>query len=302
MKKPTLYNYTFLALSQIMVSVGLVSSKYLLSHLPLFVILELRFAIATLILDGLGKVIYRGHNLHHAQIRKKDWWVIIAKGLSAGFLFNGLMLLGMRYTTASIAGIITSTLPAVVALMSFFILKEILKKRQWFCIGFAVVGIGIINMANFSQSSHSGSLLGMAFIMMALLPEAAYYILVKRFHTRVPNILLATMINGINALAFLPFSLYQLINTPNIHINFFMSFIFLISGIACGLFYVFWYMGSKNVPVSMASLFTAVMPISTIVIAWACLGESLHIIQFVGMVLILGSIALGTRSRVKAPE
>ncbi len=300
MYKPTTRHYLLLSLSQTMVAIGIVCSKYLLTHLPLFVILELRFAIATLILDNVGRFVYRGHNMRHARIRSRDWLVITAKALCAGFLFNGLMLLGLRYANASVAGIITSTLPAVVALLSFFILKEVLSLEKWLCIAFAVLGIAVINLFSATHGTNSNSLIGGLFILLSLLPEAMYYILVKRFHTRVPGILLATIINGINALAFLPFALYQLSHTSQIHLTPLMLGILIISGSASSLFYLFWYFGSKNVPASLASFFTAVMPISTIIIAWLFLAESLHLMQLIGMLFIIGSIGLGTRRKKSA--
>lgn len=297
MYKPTTRHYILLILSQTMVSIGIVCSKYLLTHLPLFVILELRFAVATLILDNVGRFVYRRRAVKHAKIRTRDWLVIIAKALCAGFLFNGLMLLGLRYADASVAGIITSTLPAVVALLSFLILKEILSIQKWLCIGCAVLGIAVVNLSSIAHSTQTHSILGSLFIILALLPEAMYYILVKRFHTRVPGILLATMINGINALAFLPFALWQLIHTNQIHFTPWMLLIILISGCASGLFYLLWYLGSKNISASIASFFTAVMPISTILIAWLFLGEKLGVMQFIGMLFIIGSISLGARGK-----
>lgn len=292
-------HYVLLILSQIMVSVGIVCSKYLLTHLPLFVILELRFAVATLILDNVGQLVYRRRMRRHARIRSRDWLVITAKALCAGFLFNGLMLLGLRYASASVAGIITSTLPAVVALLSFVILKEVLSLQKWLCIGCAVLGIAVMNLSHVTHAAQPHSALGGLFILLALLPEAMYYILVKRFHTRVPGILLATIINGINALAFLPLAIWQLSHINNIHFTPWILLVILVSGSASGLFYLLWYLGSKNVPASLASFFIAAMPISTIIIAWIFLDESLGLMQFIGMLFIIGSIGLGTRSRSK---
>jgi drug/metabolite transporter (DMT)-like permease len=63
-----------------------------------------------------------------------------------------------------------------------------------------------------------------------------------------------------------------------------------ILGLSSGLFYVFWLFGCQRVDGVMASLSTAVMPVSTVLLAWALLGEQLTIIQFSGMTLVILSI------------
>src|SRR5262245_54281386 len=117
----------FLILAQIMVGFNLVFSKFLVASFPLLLMLVLRFGLAALILfplhwlSGAGK---RSLRSYFAELNKKDWIFIFAQALTAGILFNSLMLLGLSYTDANIAGIITAALPAIIALMSWLFLNE----------------------------------------------------------------------------------------------------------------------------------------------------------------------------------
>ena len=62
-----------------------------------------------------------------------------------------------------------------------------------------------------------------------------------------------------------------------------------------GLFYVFWFFGCQRVDGVMASLSTAVMPVATVILAWALLGEQLTTGQGIGMGLVILSIVIYAR-------
>ena len=62
-----------------------------------------------------------------------------------------------------------------------------------------------------------------------------------------------------------------------------------------GLFYVFWFFRCQRVDGVMASLSTAVMPLATVILAWALLGEQLTTGQGIGMGLVILSIVIYAR-------
>ncbi len=63
-----------------------------------------------------------------------------------------------------------------------------------------------------------------------------------------------------------------------------------ILGLAAGLFFIFWFLGCQRIDGVMTSLSTATMPIATVVLAWAVLGEHLTPFQTIGMGLVILSI------------
>ena len=136
-----------LILAQTMVGINIVTSKLLLSSIPILFLLAIRFALATVILLPLHwltparKITVKKH---FSSIQQKDWIFIFAQALSAGILFNCLMLLGLNYTDANVAGIITSALPAIIAIMSWLILGETISAKKSLCVGFATLGLIVI--------------------------------------------------------------------------------------------------------------------------------------------------------------
>ncbi|WP_423202097.1 DMT family transporter [Legionella fairfieldensis] len=287
----------FLVLAQTMVGVNIVTSKLLLSSIPVLILLEIRFLLATLVLLPLhwANPASRKNSLatYFSELTHRDWLFIFAQALSAGVLFNSLMLTGLNYTDANVAGIITSVLPALIAILSWFILHEKISAQKALCIIFATIGLFIIAYDKLNGISDSHSFLGDGIVLLALLPEASYYVLCKLYANRLPLFLTSALLNGINALLLLPVLFLIPWEPMNIHrVTWFILFII---GLSSGLFYVFWFIGAQHVDGIMASLSTAIMPIATVILAWIVLGEGLTSLELTGMGLVLFSIILYAR-------
>ena len=277
-------------LAQIMVAINIVASKNLLTSMPSVFILAVRFALAALILFILHSINPKSKqslSSYFRPLKRKDWCYIIAQSLTAGVFFNLLMLWGLHYIDANNAGIMTSILPLMIALLSWLVLAERFTRPTFISIVLVTIGLVVISLGDIKDGFNS-SLIGYLLILLSLLPEALYYISSKIHRLPLPIFLLSALLNGINAIiltALLPFiSLSDL----NCHYN--QLGTLLILGLSSGLFYVFWYYGCEKVDGMLASLSTAIMPISTIILAWLFLGEQLTMIQLLGMGIIIASV------------
>lgn len=284
---------SYLVLAQIMVAINIVVSKLLLSSIPIFLLMLIRFSLAALVLLPLHwstsarKVSIRQHLI---TLKQRDWGFIFAQALCAGLLFNCLMLVGLSRTDANVAGIITSALPAIIALMSWLVLDEKISAQKAFCVLFASIGLFIIAYDKLNGVSDSHSFLGDFIVLLSLVPEAIYYILSKIYPNRLPIFLIASLLNAINAILLLP--VLGLTDFSALHIHLIDWVILFIIGLSSAFFYVFWFMGAQKVDGMMASLSTASMPVATVIFAWIILGEQLTLIEFSGMALVILSIVL----------
>jgi drug/metabolite transporter (DMT)-like permease len=293
MKQPSTFlrGMLFLILAQVMVGVNIVFSKYILSSMPMLVILTLRFALAALILLPLHWLtparklpIYA----YFSKLTLRDWCFIMAQALCAGVLFNFLILSGLRYTDANVAGIITSALPAIIALMSWVILGEKISGKKAICVCFATAGLIVIACDKLKGITVSHSFLGDMFVLLSLIPEATYYILSKIHTNTLPVFLISSLLNAFNAVIL--FCCIGFTWEP-LTIHLMDGIILIILGLSSGLFYVFWYFGCQKVDGVMASLSTAVMPLATVIFAWMLLREQLTLGQAIGMGMVIFSIA-----------
>ena len=142
---------------------------------------------------------------------------------------------------------------------------------------------------NSSASANKHSLFGNLIILLAMLPEASYYILSKLSPNRMPVFLVSALLNAINALISLPFLLW-FTHWQAVELTPFHGLILVIMSLSTALFFTFWYSVSNKVDGMMASLSTATMPVATVIIACLALGEHIGLAQLMGMSLIISSI------------
>lgn len=289
----------FLILAQIMVGISIVCSKQIVASMSILLLLFIRFTLASLILLPLHWFSSNNNkSIHKPKVHlvRKDWLFIFLQALFAGVFFNLLMMAGLRTTDAHVAGIITSALPAMIALMSFIFLNEKITYKKSLCIVFATLGLLTLSFDKFSESTTHHAWLGDLLILIALLPEAGYYILCKIHPIRCPIFLTPSLFNGINAMILLPVIIFLKTNhTLIIHTTELNGLILAILGLTSALFYVFWFLGCEQVDGVMTSLSTAIMPVSTVMLAWILLGEQLSLMAFTGMFLIVLSVIFYAR-------
>lgn len=296
-------SYIELLIAQMGVGIALVIGKLLLlSHVPVIMQLEVRFFFTFLILFGVLLVLtvcYRKREdnpLKHF-FTKRDWWVLLLQALCGGFFFNSLMLLGLKYTTATMAGIIGSAIPAIIAMLSFLILKESISKHKKTAIVLAMVGIAILHLDTAGKQQAENPLLGGFFILLSLLPEAYYTILAKQLAGKIHSLLQATLLNFISTMTFLPVWLAYEGLEGCLKMSNQSWLLLMVSSVFSAGFYFFWTDGVTRVKASTAGLFTGIMPIAATIAAILMVGESFTQYYAIGMGFVLFSIVYGTRGK-----
>lgn len=307
MKTPSLLlAYIALSLAQVAISVNVVTNKFLVVALPMLFILAARFSISTVLLSGtlvLTRTPLCDPRHPDKKLSARDWFLAILSGVFAAFLFNALFLLGLQYTTATAAGIIGSTLPALVALSAVWLLKERLNMAKILAILLAMLGILVINLDHFNAVGElSHSYLGDGLIFLAMFPEAWYSIVMRKLAHRITPLGSALIANMVGLAVFLPCALYTLSDFSLETVTATQWALVTLAGLTSLLFFWAWGWGLTLISASTAGIFGGVMPVATTLLAILFLGESPQWYDAVGMLLILGSIIIGTdftRLRVK---
>ena len=296
-KNKLLNGIACLAIAQTLVALNIVCSKLLLPFIPVLILLEIRFVLATITLLLLHWVVPAKTDDsikdHFLKFKRRDWLYIFAQSITAGASFNCLMLTGLNYTDANVAGIITSALPAIIAIMAWIILSEKISAQKILCIFCATAGLMVIAFDKLNSIGEAHSFLGDSIVFLSLIPESAYYVLCKLYPNKLPIFLASALFNGINAILLFPvfyFTPWALFN-----ISFFNWILLILISLSSGFFYVCWFSGAQRVDGVMASLTTAIMPVATVILAWGILGEQLTLMQLSGMSLVLFSVFIYAR-------
>ena len=291
--KISLDAYINLMLAMIIVGSSVVVGKMLIMEFPVFLVSGLRFAIATIIIWPI--ILMREKKF--PKIIKKDWITFLLMAFCGQFIFTVLMLIGLKYIQAMAAGMITSTTPAFMAVVSILILKEQFDLRKTSGIILATLGVLVINGAFLPQGSegntYESSILGTLLICGAVMGEAFFLLLSKKITSTVSDLCTTGILCALGLVMFLPFSIYEglYFNFSDAGISdwlymFYFGAVYTVAG------YIFWFRGVKKVSGSTASAFTAVIPMSAIIISVICLGESLTLLHAIGFIFIVASIFL----------
>src|SRR3989338_10595902 len=93
--------YLLLLAAQLMVGICIVSAKALLTNLTPAIILPIRFTIGFLFLLFIHLIVSKEKFQSFKKLTRNDWFFIISQSLCSGAFFNILLLLGLKYTSAS---------------------------------------------------------------------------------------------------------------------------------------------------------------------------------------------------------
>jgi len=190
------------------------------------------------------------------------------------------MLNGVQRTSAVAAGVITSTIPAVVALLAWLLLKERPGPRALAAIALAMVGILLVNLAHShggsgsSGSTAEGSLSGNLMIMGAVVCESIYVILSRRLSQTLPAIEICAYTHGLGLLLMLPLGAGALLHFNYSGVTASTWVLLVWYGLSASIFsFWLWMKGIRHVPGALAGVFTAVLPIAAATYGMVFLGE-----------------------------
>lgn len=287
--------YIELSLAMFIVGSSVVVGKLLVDNIPVFLISGLRFAISSLI---LLPILIKYEGLTFLTINKKDWLILGLQSFTGVFLFNILLLNGLKFTNAIESGIILGTTPAIIALISLFFLKEKMSLYKWIGIFLSVVGIIIINVfgSNLTFGDKGFSFWGNLLILGAVVCEALFTIFRKVSSNKVTPLLTATAVSIIGLILFLPFSIYDAMNFDFstltildwLYILYFGLFVTVIA-------FLLWFQGVSKVSASTAGVFSSVMPVSAVILSSIILKEEITITNLLGITCILLAILIFTK-------
>lgn len=285
-----LFAYLCLGLSMCMVGSNIGIGKLIVTELPVFLFAAMRFLIASIVLlPGMLRPSFR------QGLDRSAWRGLFLQSFFGCFLFSLLMLYGVIYTTATSAGIITSALPSLIALLAWLWLRERLSRRAIVAVVFAAAGIAVLNLQDAGLSGKS-NVLGNLLVLGAVLAEALFAVFSRRLSLTVHPWSMAFGVNIVGFFLFAPLAVVQAMNFawagPGWEL---WGWVVLYSITASVLSFLLWYRGVSQVPANVAGLFTGLMPLSAALVGFLVLGELLSFGHILGMGMVIMAILLGAK-------
>ncbi|MDA0575991.1 DMT family transporter [Burkholderia gladioli] len=265
--------YAFiLILSMLLVGSNVGIGKTIVVVVPVAILATLRFVIANAVLWPL----WRPSKMRN--VKRDEWLNLFLQALFGTFLFTLLMLTGVQRTSAVAAGVITSTIPAVVALFAWIFLRERPDGRALLSIALAIVGVVAINLANGhapgAASAAGSSLAGNLLILGAVCCESFYVILSRRLTETLRPLDICAYTHLFGMLLMLPLGLLALPHFDYAAVPAGTWALVVWYALSASIFsFCLWMIGIRHVPGSLAGVFSAVLPIAAAVYGIAFLGE-----------------------------
>ncbi|MBA1364024.1 DMT family transporter [Burkholderia gladioli] len=265
--------YAFiLILSMLLVGSNVGIGKTIVVVVPVAILATLRFVIANAVLWPL----WRPSKMR--TVKRAEWLNLFLQALFGTFLFTLLMLTGVQRTSAVAAGVITSTIPAVVALFAWIFLRERPDGRALLSIALAIVGVVAINLANGhapgAASAAGSSLVGNLLILGAVCCESFYVILSRRLTETLRPLDICAYTHLFGMLLMLPLGLLALPHFDYAAVPAGTWALVVWYALSASIFsFCLWMIGIRHVPGSLAGVFSAVLPIAAAVYGIAFLGE-----------------------------
>jgi drug/metabolite transporter (DMT)-like permease len=248
---------------------------------------------------SLPILLYFSRQLRHelAHITRRDLGLIFLQSVMGVFLFNALLLYALRYTTAAESGIITSTTPALIGIISWLFLKEQLNVLTSSGILLTILGTVAINVLTAELQLQRGPnpLLGNVLVMIAAVGEALFTIFRKATASRVSPMMNASLVTLFGLLCFLVPGIVEGLRFKFQDVNPSAWLTLIYYALSVNVFaYILWFRAVPEVPASTAGVFTGVLPISIVVLSALILDENIGVAHIFGLVCVVCGIFLVT--------
>ncbi|MGQ9722836.1 MAG: DMT family transporter [Candidatus Jordarchaeum sp.] len=219
-------------------------------------------------------------------------------GFFGTFLSSILFFIGSTMTSGINASILLQTEPIYSIVLSFFLLGELIRKKQ-IALTLLILSGTIIVVYNGVLSINMGDIL----ILLTPFAWQIGHVLARKTFEKTSTYVVATgrvLYGGILLLilSLIPgFGEYQFLTDPGIML------LFLFQGIVVYIgSMIVWYEAIKRINLSKATGIIAPYPVFSVILAWIFLGETISVYQLAGLAIIITGIILLSRVRSEKRE
>lgn len=276
-------------------------SKPLAAAFPVFLLAWMRFGIG-----GVAMLHWLRKPADEAPLPAHTIGLLFLQSLLGNFLFTVCMIYGVSMTSATSAGVIMSSIPAAVAVMSWVFLRERVALRTWLSVAMAVAGILLFSLSKTEhhapvstalqpENTHHLVWLGYALLVAASLCEAAYSVIGKKLTGTLGPRRITSLINLWGFLIATPFGLHAAWHFDFGAVGAGTWLLLVFYALAACVWSVWlWMTGLKAVPAAQGGIFTVLLPVSATLVGVLVLGERMTPMQMVAFGIALASVVLAT--------
>ena len=226
-------------------------------------------------------------------IRQRWFSLLIIGGLGLS-ITQGLIYMGLNYTTAINAGLIIALMPVMTMILARFLLNE--PVGPWQFIGSIIAFIGmavIVTRGDLSALLRLDLNVGELFVVGAAIAFALYTVLLRKAKYELPGLPLLVVLLGAGVAAAIPFYAWELIHDDRTALNAkgLLALIYT-AGPGGALMYYLFNLSVQALGASRAGVFLYLQTVFVAVLAYFFLGERLVSYHLVGAFFIFVGVLL----------
>ncbi|MDG1521267.1 MAG: DMT family transporter [Yoonia sp.] len=257
------------------------SARIIVEYAPPLIALAFRFLISGVI--GVGIAAWLGQSM---RLSRRQWVGVLVFGLCQNALYLGLNFVAMQTIEASLAAIIASTMPLLVALAGWLIMGQRIRPLGIMGLIAGVVGVTLIMGARLQGGVDMFGLI-LCVIGVVSLTIATLVVLGASSGGNVLMIVGLQMLVG-SAILWVPALMFE---TFDITWNWQLIVAFIYTTLVPGLVATWvWFTLVGRIGAVKASTFHFLNPFLGVAIAAVLLGERIGMLDVVGVVVIAGGI------------
>lgn len=266
------------------------SARMIVADAPPLYALSLRFLISGLIGIAIARALGQSWNLTRGQ-----WRATIIFGITQNALYLGMNFVAMQTVEASLAAIIASTMPLLVALFGWLILRERLRPMAVAGLVAGFAGVAVIMGARITGGV---DLFGIGLCVLGVISLTAATLSVRVASGAGGNLL---MIVGLQMLvgSIMLIGPAVVLEVPEVNWTWQLAGAFSYTVLVPGLAATWvWFLLVGRIGAVKSATFHFLNPFFGVAVAAVLLGESLGFFDVIGVLVIMAGILAVQRSRI----
>ncbi|GIT91356.1 peptide ABC transporter permease [Jannaschia pagri] len=275
----------------LMWSSAFTSARIIVAEAPPILSLSLRFAIS----GGLGVALAYAMR-QRMRLTGSQWRAVAVFGVCQNALYLGLNFVAMQWIEASLAAIIASCLPLLVALANWLVFRE--GTRLWGIAGLMAGALGVLLIMG-TRVQGGADPLGIVFCALGVIALTLATLSVRGASGGGNLMMVVGLQMLVGSAALLPvglaFETWDVTWTPRLIAA--LTYTTLIPGLAATWI---WFLLVARIGATPAATFHFLNPIFGVVIAWALLGERLAPLDLLGVIIVTFGILAVQLSKMQS--
>lgn len=234
--------------------------------------------------------------------RRRDFKYLLTMAICEPCLYFIFEAKALENTSAAQAGMITAMLPLLVAILAWVFLGERVSRQTLVGFSLAIAGACWLSLSSETTEMAPNPLLGNLCEFLAMVCAAGYTVSLKHLTSNYPPLFLTAFQAFLGSLFFFPFLLVPAIGFPT---QWFstpaLSVVYLGTFITLGA-YGLYNFGVSKVPASKAAAFVNLIPVFSVLLGMAILGEHLTTGQWLAAGLVFVGVYISRGGGAKKVE